>query len=69
MTPQIALQAYRFFAVDHADRVLWDRSVQCMDDSEAQAVARTMMGGEQTIEVWDVARFVVRVGGCNGHPD
>lgn len=69
MTPQTALQAYRFFSVDHADSVLWDRCAQCMNDAEAEALAMAMMAGEGTIEVWDVARFVVKVSSCNGISD
>lgn len=50
--------AYRFFAVDDCDCVLWDRCVDCLGDDDARATAMTMFGVGVTIEVWDVARFV-----------
>lgn len=61
MANQIAFETYRFFAVDHADVVLWDRCVQCMDDADARASAIMMAADGNAIEVWDVARFVAKV--------
>jgi hypothetical protein len=68
MTPQVALETYRFFAFDRTDCVLWDRCMQCMNDAEARKAATAMAVGDEAIEVWDVARFVGRIRRCDGHP-
>lgn len=59
MTAQdhLPFSTYRFFTVDEGGVVLSDRSVDCLDDDEARALAATLFVGN-TIEVWDVARLV-----------
>lgn len=53
-----ALSTYRFFAVDAGAVVLWDRCVECLDDDDALATAATLSKVGETVEIWDVGRFV-----------
>jgi hypothetical protein len=53
-----ALSTYRFFAVDDHDVVLWDRSIDCLNDEDACDAAGNLSYAGITIEVWDVARLV-----------
>lgn len=54
-------ETYRLFAVDEAERVLWDESVCCLGDDEARAVALKRSQSGVIIEVWDAARRVGRM--------
>jgi hypothetical protein len=53
-----ALSTYRFFAFDDHDVVLWDRSIDCLNDEDAFDAASNLSYAGVTIEVWDVARLV-----------
>lgn len=56
------LASYRFFGVNAGDKVLWEETVDCLDDEEARATATTRSVAGGLIEVWEVARFVGRCG-------
>jgi hypothetical protein len=54
------VETYRFFAVNEEAGVMWDCSIDCLDDEDARATGTTLTSADLSIEVWDVARLVGR---------
>lgn len=56
-----AMNLYRFFVVDEADRVsslIWR---QCSGDAEARKVAASLISEGSGVEVWDTGRLVSKL--------
>ena len=57
----VAMNTYRFFAVNKSDAVISTSWVQCTDDAEALTLARSLVTEGSGIEVWEVGRRVLKL--------
>jgi hypothetical protein len=58
------MATYRFFAVDELDAVKSVQWIDCTDDADARAMAKSLLTEVCGMEVWDVGRRVCKMPAC-----
>lgn len=56
-----ALTDYRFFMIADGAQIIADAFFACADDAEARQIAEALADGCESVEVWEVGRFVADV--------
>jgi hypothetical protein len=56
-----ALTEYRFFMIADEAKIIADAFYVCADDAEARQKAEALVDGCESVEVWEVGRFVADV--------